>query len=281
MTITESWTCPTCNSTVSSRYCPACGESPPSARDLTLRGLFAQLFHAFSTIDGRLIRSFRCLVTCPGVLTVSYVQGRRMPYIGPFQLFLIANVLFFAMQSLTNTNIVSPTLDSHLHNQDWRAVAQRLVAHRLETKQTTLDLYAPLFNRAIVLHAKSFIIAMVLPFAILLLIMFYRNRQPFVAHVVFSLHFYAFLLLLFCGLLVVVAVDVLLGGAGLNSARMDNILSLINLAACATYLYIATGTVYGASGLIRGIKVLALALAVTGILLGYRFVLFLSTLYTT
>lgn len=281
MTITESWTCPTCNSTVSSRYCPACGESPPSARDLTLRGLFAQLFHAFSTIDGRLIRSFRCLVTCPGVLTVSYVQGRRMPYIGPFQLFLIANVLFFAMQSLTNTNIVSATLDSHLHNQDWRAVAQRLVAHRLETKQTTLDLYAPLFNRAIVLHAKSFIIAMVLPFAILLLIMFYRNRQPFVAHVVFSLHFYAFLLLLFCGLLVVVAVDVLLGGAGLNSARMDNILSLINLAACATYLYIATGTVYGASGLIRGIKVLALALAVTGILLGYRFVLFLSTLYTT
>ncbi len=281
MTITESWTCPTCNSTVSSPYCPTCGESPPSARDLTLRGLYAQLFHAFSTIDGRLIRSFRCLVTRPGVLTVSYVQGRRMPYIGPFQLFFIANVLFFAMQSLTNTNIVSPTLDSHLHNQDWRAVAQRLVAHRLETKQTTLDLYAPIFNRAIVLNAKSFIILMVLPFAILLLIMFYRNRQPFVAHVVFSLHFYAFLLLLFCGLLVAVAVDVLLGGAGLNSARMDNILSLINLAACATYLYIATGTVYGASGLIRGIKVLVLALAVTGILLGYRFVLFLSTLYTT
>jgi len=162
-----------------------------------------------------------------------------------------------------------------------RALAQRLVAHRLDTKHTTLDLYAPLFNRAIVLHAKSFIIAMVLPFAILLLNMFYRNWQPFVAHVVFSLHFYAFLLLLFGGLFVVVAVDVLLGGAGLNSARMDHILSLINLAACATYLYIATGTVYGPSGLIRGIKVLALALAVTGILLDYRFMLFLSTLYTT
>lgn len=278
---TQSWACPTCSSMISTPYCPTCGERPPSARDLTLRGLLAQLFHAFSTIDGRLLRSLRSLVTRPGMLTVSYVQGRRIPYIGPFQLFLIANVLFFAMQSLTNTNIVSSTLDSHLHNQDWHAVAQRLVTHRLETKQTTLDLYAPIFNRAVVLYAKSFIILMVLPFAILLLIMFYKKRQPFVAHVVFSLYFYAFLLLLFCVSLAVAAVEVLLGGDGLSSVRIDNIISLINLAVVTTYLYVATRTVYGATGLVRGLKVLVLALAVTGILLGYRFLLFLITLYTT
>lgn len=281
MTVTKSWTCPTCSGTLSTSYCPDCGESPPSARDLTLRGLFHQLFHALSSIDGRLIRSFQCLVTHPGALTVAYVQGRRMAHLGPVRLFLVANVLFFAMQSLTNTNIVSSTLDSHLHNQDWHAVAQHLVSHRLETMQTTLDLYAPIFDRAIMLHAKSFIILMVLPLAILLPILFYRNRQPFGAHVVFSLHFYAFLLLLFCVSLAVVAINVLLGGAGLNSARMDNVLSLINLVACATYLYVATGTAYDANGAIRVIKTLALALAVAGILLGYRFALFLLTLYTT
>lgn len=126
--VTQPWTCPTCNGTLSTPYCPACGESPPSARDLTLRGLFRQLFHAFSSIDGRLIRSFRCLVTRSGGLTVAYVQGRRMTYLGPFQLLLVANVLFFAMQSLAKANIVSSTLDSHLHNQDWHTVAQRLVS---------------------------------------------------------------------------------------------------------------------------------------------------------
>ncbi len=266
---------------VSTLYCPACGESPPNKHDLTFRGLYAQLFHAFTDIDGRLLRSFRCLLTHPGVLSMAYVQGRRRPYLGPFQLFLIANVLFFATQSLTNTNIVSSTLDAHLHTQDWRFVAQRLVAHRLEAKQMTLDLYAPIFNRALVLHAKSFIILMVPPFAVLLLIMFYQSHQPFVAHVVFSLYFFTFLQLLFCVLLIVAAVDVLFGGAGLISARMDNILSLINLAACAIYLYIATGTVYGSRGLIRVVKVLVLAAAIFGILLGYRFALFLGTLYTT
>jgi hypothetical protein len=221
------------------------------------------------------------LVTRPGALTVAYVQGRRIGYLGPFQLLLVANVLFFAAQSLTNTNIASSTLDSHLHNQDWQGIAQSLVSHRLETLGTTLDLYAPIFDRANVLHAKSFIILMVLPFALLLPILFYRNRQPFVAHAVFSLHFYAFLLLLFCVWLTVAEISVLLGGTGLNSPRMDNALSLVNLAACATYLYVATGTAYGASGALRIVKALALSLAVAGILLGYRFVLFLFTLYTT
>ena len=205
-----------------------------------------------------------------------------MPYIGPFQLFLIANVLFFAMQSLTEHEhrLVDARLSSSQsglavpsHNAWYRTVWRRCRRLLICMRPSSITPY--------VLHAKSFIILMVLPFAILLPIMFYRNRQPFVAHAVFSLHFYAFLLLLFCVSLAVVAVDVLLGGAGLNSARMDNVLSLINLAACATYLYIATGTVYGASGAIRVIKVLALALAVAGILLGYRFVLFLVTLYTT
>ena len=72
-----------------------------------------------------------------------------------------------------------------------------------------------------------------------------------------------------------------MGGAGLNSTRMDNVLSVINLTACATYLYVATGTVYGARGAIRVVKAITLTLAVAGILLGYRFVLFLLTLYTT
>ena len=281
MTVNESWTCPTCSSTVSTPFCPGCGESFPRARDLTLRGLCESLFRAFINVDSRLVRSFRYLLVCPGLLTVAYVQGRRRPFIEPFQLFLIVNVLFFAVQSRTNTNIVSSQLDSHLHNQDWSALAQRLVSSRLETLNTTLDVFAPVFNRAVVLHAKSFIILMALPFALLLPLVFYRSRQPFVAHVVFSLHLYTFLLLLFCVSLAIAALDVTLGGIGLNSSRLDRILSTINLAACATYLYQAAGTVYSASGAIRAIKALVLALVVAGILLGYRFVLFVVTLYTT
>ena len=281
MTSTKSWTCPTCNRRISTPYCPACGERPLNAHDLTLRGLLNQVFHAFSNIDSRLIRTFRNLARRPGLLTVAFVRGQRMLYTGPFQLFLIANVLFFAMQSLTNTDVVSSKLDSHLHNQDWRVLAQRLVSHRLEEMRTTQDLYTPIFNQAVALNAKSLIILTAVPFALLLPIVFYRERRPFVTHAIFSLHLYTFLLLLFCVSLMVAAVDVLFGGAGLNSARMDNILSIFNLAACAIYLYIATGRVYGGNRIIRALKVAVLAPAVASILLGYRFAIFLITLYST
>jgi hypothetical protein len=275
------WVCPTCNSTILTLYCPACGEQPLNPRELTLRGLTQQLFHALTSIDGRLIRSIRFLVRYPGALSAAYVRGQRIPYTGPFQLFLIANVVFFAMQSLTNTNIVATTLDSHLHNQDWSALAQQLVSRRLEEKQITLNLYAPVFDQAVGVNAKSLIILMVAPFTLLLPIVFYREKRPFVAHAVFSLHLYAFLLLLFCVSLAIAAVDLLFAGAGLESAGMDNILSIFNLAVCVIYLTIATHRVYGSTGMKLAIQAGMLAIAAAALLLGYRFVIFLITLYST
>jgi hypothetical protein len=212
---------------------------------------------------------------------VAYLQGQRRPYTLPLQLFLVANVLFFAMQSLTGAKIFSTPLDQHLRSDIWGGVAQQLVAHRLEARRTTLDLYAPVFNQAVAVNAKSLIVLMVLPFALLPAMVFYRSRRPFVAHLVFSLHFYAFPLLLLCISLTVVGIDLLFGGRGLDSESFDHALSVVALVVCAAYLYIAAGTVYGARGAIRILKVLPLAFAVGCIFLGYRFVLLLITLYST
>ena len=100
-------------------------------------------------------------------------------------------------------------------------------------------------------------------------------------HNVFSLHFYAFLLLLLCIALMAVGASILFGGRGLESESLDHALSIIMLVVCATYLYIAAETVYGVRGATRILKVLPLAVAVGGIFLGYRFALLLITLYST
>ena len=51
-----------CHRQIHTPYCPACGERPLNEDDLELRGLLKQFFHAFSSIDSRLIRSLRNLV---------------------------------------------------------------------------------------------------------------------------------------------------------------------------------------------------------------------------
>lgn len=248
--------------------------------DLTLRGFFGQIALACTNIDGPILRSLRCLVTRPGFLTVAYLNGQRKPYTLPLQLFLVANLLFFAMQSLVGARVFSTPLDMHLNNQFWSSVAQPLVAHRLEAKHTTLDLYSPIFDRAVELNAKSLIILMVLPFAVFLPLVFCGKRIPFVGHIVFSLHFYTFLLLLFCVALTVVGASLLTGGAGLNSESFDHLLSMVEVTVSGLYLLVAAGTVYKERGASRVLKALVLVTVTIGIVLGYRFALLLITLYT-
>ena len=98
-------------------------------------------------------------------------------------------------------------------------------------------------------------------------------------HVSFSIHLYAFLLLIFCVALLLAKLSALLGFGGLDAAMVDNVLSVANLVACATFLYFAIGPVYCATGGIRVAKAILLALLVGVIAIGYRFLLFLITLY--
>ena len=278
--MTPPWTCPGCGAAVATPFCPTCGERPVSPFDQTARGMLAQLVKVVGGIDGRLVRSLRRLIASPGFLTEAHGRGLRKPFIGPFQLFVFANVVFFAAQSLTHINVLSSPLESHLQRQDWRDYAQQRVAERLRAKGTTLERYAPVFDRAVAFNAKALVFLTALPFAALLPFVFYRQRRPFLTHVVFALHAYAFLLLLFCAGLLVAAIDRSAGGSGLDSPRMDNILTALNLGIFGTYLYLAAGRAYGVAGWSRGLAALALALAAGFIMLGYRFVVFLITLAT-
>jgi hypothetical protein len=281
MTDVRSWTCPTCNRPVTTPFCPRCGEAPVSPRDLTLRGLAERLLEAFTSIDTRTARSTWQLLRRPGQLTVSWVRGVRKPYIAPLTLFLLVNVIFFAVQSLTGETVFSSSLDSHLHHQDWSEFARSLVDRKLQDSQLALADYALLFDRAVVVRAKSLIILMTVPFALLLPLVFLRERRPCLGHVVFSLHVYAFLLLLFCVALFAAKLSAWMGFGGVQEPAVDTALSLFNLGACALYLYAAIGTVYGSRGPRRIAQTIVLSLAAAAIVLGYRFVLLLITVFTT
>jgi hypothetical protein len=281
MTERAQWTCPSCKCVVTTRYCALCGERALDARDLTLRGLIRQIFEELTDIDARFMRSLRYLVMHPGVLTRAYIEGQRKPYLLPFTLFIVANLLFFGAQSLASTTIFATPLDQLLDEELWGNLGQQLVTSRLESTQLTLDLYAPVYDQAVLSNAKSLIILMVLCFSLLPPLLFFRSRPPYVTHIVFSLHFYAFLLLLFCAALGIAELNVLMGGAGLESETHDQVFSVVLILACGIYLYLATRNVYGETGISRIVKVIALTVGVVWIYFGYRFALLPITLYTT
>ena len=99
-------------------------------------------------------------------------------------------------------------------------------------------------------------------------------------HFVFALHLYAMLLLLFCVSIAAVQVVVWSGGRGLESPWLDTVISSLILLVCSVYLYVSIGRVYGVRLVPRALTTVLLALAAAALVLGYRFALFLLTLYT-
>jgi hypothetical protein len=296
-----SWNCPNCGVTVTTPFCARCGERPVRPPDLRLRSLLARLLHVTTSIDGRLLRTLRQLLRHPGSLTEAFVAGRRKPFIGPFQLFLLANVLFFAMQSVTGINVLGSSLESELHQQDWSEFAQAQVARRLGNAETdagnragtgaetstergtgsSTEAYRPVFDRAVVVNAKSLIILMAMPFAVVCALVFLRERKPFIAHVAFSLHQYTMLLLLFSATIAGVAVAQRLGSPGVDDPQVDNLISSLLVVAFAVYLHVATSRYFGAHGITRALKVIVLTVCAGALVLAYRFVIFMITLYAT
>jgi hypothetical protein len=169
-----------------------------------------------------------------------------------------------------------------MNDLDWKDLAQTLVNARLQKSGVPLDQYARVFDQAVAVNAKSLVGLMILPFAVFPAILFMGAHKPFAVHVVFGLHFYAFLLLLFMATALGVAVvSRVFGGPGLSDPAIDAPLSAGIVLACAAYLYAALGPVYDARGILRGVNAALLAVVVAYIFLGYRFTLLLITLYTT
>ncbi len=275
------WTCPSCKAPVSTPYCPRCGEEPLKPRDLTLHGFAEKAFHDFTSIDARTLRSVRTVILRPGELTLAWFQGIRKPYVLPLALFLIANVVFVALQLSTGQHVFNLSLDSHLHQQDWSSLAQSLLSRRLDVTGRSLEEYAPVFDRRVAINAKSLVVLMSFAFSLLLPVVFLREKRPFMLHVVFSLHFYAFLLLLMSASLLVAGLSAFLGFGGIEAAAVDSVLSVAMLLICTAYIYRAIEPVYESQGARRVVSAVVLAIGVAALVLGYRLALFLITLYST
>jgi hypothetical protein len=73
-----------------------------------------QAVESLTSVDGRVLRTFTTLAVRPGGLTTAFLAGRRKAYLNPVALFLVANVMFFAVESLTHGLVFSTPLQSHL-----------------------------------------------------------------------------------------------------------------------------------------------------------------------
>jgi hypothetical protein len=161
-------------------------------------------------------------------------------------------------------------------------LAQRLVVSHLASRGGTLAQLTSLFERQQATNAKLLVLAMVPLLALALRLLFPLRRRLGAVHLVFALHFYAYLMacltLLFpIGGLMLRLLRQL--GVAPDLSLLDDVFSLIELALIVIYLWLAVDRVYSLALPRRIASVVVLAAAVQPILVGYRLFLFWVTLH--
>jgi len=81
------------------QFCPHCGQKTND--DLTIGVLFYNTISNYFSFDARFLKSFLPLMFKPGYLAKRFVEGKRLMYLHPAQMYLFISVIFFFLSSFT------------------------------------------------------------------------------------------------------------------------------------------------------------------------------------
>ena len=271
--------CPTCSQPAPDKFCSACGEQILIRSDYSLRGFFFETLNVFTNLESNIFRSFSLLLKKPGLLTVEYFRGRRKRYLKPLQLFIFCNVIFFLVQAFTGYNSLRTPLRVHLNLLLHSPLARRMVNGLLANTGMAYAQYEARFNAAIETQAKTLVFLMIPLFALGLRLIYLRNKEYFVKHLVFSTHFYSFYLLLLAGFYLLM---MLIARVFRVSNDYFNDFSMTTLVLSCVFVYLLFGLrcAYESSWLMSAVRSLGLAAIVMIALQIFRAILFFTTFLT-
>src|SRR6266700_6626963 len=86
--------CENCGAQLTGRYCARCGQAAIDYRR-SFRHVIADVLDSFFNWDSKFFATIGLLITRPWRLTNEFLSGRRVRYLHPARLYLLASILFF------------------------------------------------------------------------------------------------------------------------------------------------------------------------------------------
>jgi hypothetical protein len=96
-------------------YCAYCSQLNTN-KQLSLKDFFSEFFNSIVSYDSRLRYTVSDLLFRPGIITRSYVAGKRLKYANPFRFFLSVSIIYFLLNGLVTS--ISPDANPFIDVDD-------------------------------------------------------------------------------------------------------------------------------------------------------------------
>jgi hypothetical protein len=230
--------CKVCSNTFHGRYCNVCGEKVTEPYERSFLNFLDSLLNAFTFLDGKFIKSLTLLITRPGQLSRNIADGLRVPYMKMVSLFFVANFFYFLFPVFDSYNSSLYTQLNSLGNHSIEAkaiVKEKLEKDKIDIKDFQRDYQSQSTNLS-----KLLIVLLVFAFTFFLMVVNYNKRIYFFDHLLFSLEFNSFMLIINSVLLPNLFVLIIkLGktvGMDWDVLLTDNFFSIISVITIAYFL---------------------------------------------
>lgn len=134
-------------------FCPHCGQK--TNEDLTVGVLFYNTISNYFSFDARFFKSFIPLMFKPGILAKRFLEGKRLLYLHPAQMYLFISVVFFFITSFA-VREQTEKLNKQLQNIDFKSKIDSINVNKPALDSVQLDkLLKPLKDNQALLGIKD------------------------------------------------------------------------------------------------------------------------------
>lgn len=179
--------CLNCGADLAGQFCHHCGEKVLHPKDKAFSSWMKETLLNLAQLDGKMITTIKSLVKAPGVMALDYARGKRVPYLKPLSLFLIANLLYFLLPSF---NTFKSDLNTQMNYQIYSSYVEEAVNNYLAVSSMSMDDYAAIYDQKTVEVSKLIIIALA-PLLGLIIFMLYAKKLYLTDAFNFALQFWS------------------------------------------------------------------------------------------
>ena len=194
--------CRNCGADLQGNFCLNCGQKNTSPNDRSIKYFLEHFFEEIFTWDSKFFRSIKFLFIKPGFLSHEYISGRVQRYVSPLKMFLFTSfVLFFIMIKIDPDQYTGIVTDP----PDKDDIFSSFILEQKESSGVPAGLYIAEFNNEVNNNITLYIFFIIFIFSILLRLVYIRKKIFYSEHIVFTLHFFTFVL--WCFLFAVLTAD--------------------------------------------------------------------------